>query len=302
MSLVQKYCILVELHPDFGVQRHHWSYSSNMFLLFSYPMDVRTLEARVPIEFRGVELFFKIESSFSKLFFEQSKDKVKTLLLTFVAFCSRIERYGSMLESEILTLHPHSWKLLICQGNCTFINPNLKLHTHGFRQISICSNPCFIDGDAASTLSSAHILNFHTLTNWTMSWPSNAARQMQPVYYGLPTSPIYKILPTVLWVDSKRRQPPVVWGLRNNKQIWTWLTYGLIDRGAPRLKQRLDVHTLVCVLHKPYDFCQDPHHTHYPQVELLLVHACIALHQEKMPPPLDAHGIWLHNVNDKDLQ
>ncbi len=95
-----------------------------------------TFETRVPIKFRGVELFFKIESSFSKLFFEQLKDKVKTLLLTFVAFCSSIERYGSMLESEILTLHPHSWKLLICQGNYTFINPNLKLHTHGFRQIS----------------------------------------------------------------------------------------------------------------------------------------------------------------------
>lgn len=204
MSLVQKYRILVELHPDFGVQHHHWSYSSNMVLLFSYPMDVPTLEARVPIEFRGVELFFKIESSFSTLFFEQIKDKVKTLILTFVAFCSSIERYGSMLESEILTLHPHSWKLLIWQGNCTFINPNLKLHTHGFRQISICCNPCFINGNAASTLSSAHILNFHTLTNCTMSWPSNAARQMQPVYYRLPTSPIYKILPTVLWVDSKR--------------------------------------------------------------------------------------------------
>jgi hypothetical protein len=28
----------------------------------------------------------------------------------------------------------------------------------------------------------------------------------------------------------------------------------------------------------------------------------LALHQEKMPPPLDAHGIWLHNVNDMDLQ
>jgi hypothetical protein len=59
-------------------------------------MDVSTLEARVPIEFRGVELFFKIESSFSELFLEQLKDKVKTLLLTFVAFC--IERYGSVLE------------------------------------------------------------------------------------------------------------------------------------------------------------------------------------------------------------
>ncbi len=178
-------------------------------------MDVSTLEARVPIEFRGVELFFKIESSFSELFLEQLKDKVKTLLLTFVAFC--IERYGSVLEKwNSDPHHRSSWKLLICQGNCTFTNPNLKLHTHGFRQIPICCNPCFVDGDAASTLSSAHILNFHTLTNCTISWASNMARQMQPVYYRLPTSPIYKILPIVLLVDSKRRQRPVVWGLRNN--------------------------------------------------------------------------------------
>lgn len=157
--------------------------------------------------------------------------------------------------------------------------------------------------------------------------------EMQPVHYHLPTSSIFTLWPIVLWVDlqmqpdrcsqciivcphlqftksyqlyygltPKEAASSCLGGLRNNKQIWTWLTYGLIDRGAPRLKQRLDVHTLVCVLHKPYDFCQDPHHTHYPQVELLLVHACIALHQEKMPPPLDAHGIWLHNVNDKDLQ
>jgi hypothetical protein len=61
-------------------------------------MDVSTLEARVPVEFRGVEVFFKIERSFSELFFEQLKDKVKTLLLTFVAFCASIERYGSVLE------------------------------------------------------------------------------------------------------------------------------------------------------------------------------------------------------------
>jgi hypothetical protein len=146
---------------------------------------------------------------------EQLKDKVKTLLLTFVAFC--IERYGSVLEKwNSDPHHRSSWKLLICQGNCTFTNPNLKLHTHGFRQIPICCNPCFVDGDAASTLSSAHILNFHTLTNCTISWASNMARQMQPVYYRLPTSPIYKILPIVLLVDSKRRQRPVVWGLRNN--------------------------------------------------------------------------------------
>jgi hypothetical protein len=37
----------------------------------SYPMDVSTLEARVPTELSGVELFFKIESSFSQLFLEQ---------------------------------------------------------------------------------------------------------------------------------------------------------------------------------------------------------------------------------------
>jgi hypothetical protein len=94
-----------------------------------------------------------------------------------VAFCSSIERYGSVLEKwNSGPHHPSSWKLLNCQGNCTFINPNLNLHTHGFRQISICCNPCFVDGDAASTLSFAHILNFHTLTNCTMNWPSNTAK------------------------------------------------------------------------------------------------------------------------------
>jgi hypothetical protein len=63
-------------------------------------------------------------------------------------------------------------------------------------------------------------------------------------------------------------------------------------------------HTLVCVLHKPHDFCQDPHHTHYPQVELLLVHACIALHcnKRKCLHPLMLMGFdstmlktWIYN-------
>jgi hypothetical protein len=85
MSLVQKYHIFMELHPDFGVCT-----TPPLELLFqhvstlSYPMDVSTLEARVPIEFRGVELFFKIESSFIELFFEQLKDKVKNPLINFL--------------------------------------------------------------------------------------------------------------------------------------------------------------------------------------------------------------------------
>jgi hypothetical protein len=161
-----------------------------------------------------------------------------------------------------------------------------------------------------------------------------SSMEMQPVHSHLPTSSISTLWPIVLWIDlqtrpnrcshiivcphlqftksyqlyygfdSKRRQPPVLWGLKNNKQTFTWLTYCLIDRGAPRLKQRLDVpYSCLCftqaswLLSRPSSYSLSSSRI----ITCACLH-CIALQQEKMPPPLDAHGIWLHNVKDMDLQ